>query len=60
MLVKLVDRIAGFALGAVDAGACVAEFGCCCNAAKTLVVACTGACHSVSKGQCQTGGRCPF
>jgi hypothetical protein len=58
MLVKLVDRIAQFALGSVEAGACVGDFGCCCNAARTLVVGCDGTCHRVSNHQCQTTGRC--
>ena len=57
MLMNLVDKITQVALGAVDAGACVAEHGCCCGTDfPRLITNCDGSCTHVAA--CETGGRC--
>ncbi len=43
-LVRLSNALATKALGNVDAGACIATKGCCCNSARTRGLDCYGNC----------------
>jgi hypothetical protein len=43
-LVRITNALATKALGAVDAGACIPERGCCCNSAHTYGLNCYGGC----------------
>ena len=47
-VVRLSTALANKALGAVDAGACDARRGCCCNAAHTYGINCYSNCVKMS------------
>ncbi|HEX8082381.1 MAG TPA: hypothetical protein VF557_19395 [Jatrophihabitans sp.] len=47
-LVRISNALTNKALGNVDAGACIAERGCCCNAARTYGLNCYANCVRMS------------
>jgi hypothetical protein len=56
-LAKLTTALANKALGTVDAGACIVDLGCCCNAAHTYGLDCYGYCVKRVCSTRQTTGR---
>ena len=51
-MVRISNFLAHKALGTVDAGACIAEKGCCCNSARTRGLNCYANC--VNDSNCRT------
>jgi len=55
-LTRITAALAAKALGNIDAGACVGDYGCCCNSASTYGFSCTGGCVKMA---CHTSGCVP-